>query len=106
MSRPKFEYFRSEAHLRNVAALDCQSCGAPGPSQAAHSNKSAHGKGRSIKASDEFTAALCPACHRMVDESYSLTQEERDRKWFMAYQRTILELERRGLWPAQLTKKD
>jgi hypothetical protein len=104
--RPKFDYFRSEAHLRNVAALDCQACGAPGPSQAAHSNKAIHGKGRSIKASDKFTAALCPVCHRMVDESYSLTQAERDRIWYEAFRKTRIELAKNDLWPAGLTEGD
>ena len=100
--RPKFNYFRSEKHLRNVAALDCQHCGAPGPSQASHSNKAEHGKGRSIKASDEYTAALCPTCHRLVDESYSLSQEERDTIWRRARASTKLELITKGQWPKGL----
>jgi hypothetical protein len=105
MIRPKFHYFRSESHLRNVAALDCQACGAPGPSQAAHSNKSAHGKGRSIKASDEWTAALCPRCHDMVDAGYSLSKESRDALWNAAHVRTRFALEKAGKWP-NLTPKD
>ena len=104
--RPKFSYYRSESHLRNVAALDCQYCGAPGPSQASHSNKAAHGKGRGIKASDKFTAALCPTCHRMVDESYSMTQEQRDAMWFVAHVKTQNALVGRGQWPAGLTAED
>ena len=100
--RPKFAYFRSEKHRRTVAALDCQHCGAAGPSQAAHSNLAAHGKGRAIKASDEYLAALCPRCHTMVDESYTLTQEQRNAIWAQAYLSTRKALHIAGQWPAEL----
>ena len=63
----KFNYFRSKNHLKNVADLPCQHCGAEGQTQAAHSNWAKHGKGRGIKASDEYTAALCQACHAELD---------------------------------------
>ena len=88
MMRPKFNYLRSKSHRMAVAALDCQLCGAAGPSQCSHSNQAAHGKGRSIKASDEFTAALCPRCHEMVDSSYSLSGEARESLWNEAYRNT------------------
>jgi hypothetical protein len=91
MTRAKFPYFRSRAHLMAVASLDCQLCGKGGPSQAAHSNQAIHGKGRSIKASDEFTAALCPRCHAEVD-SGMLTREQRAQLWDLAYQRTLAAL--------------
>lgn len=87
-ARPKYEYVRSEERRRAVAALPCQNCGAPPPSQAAHSNQSQHGKGRQIKASDRFLAALCPTCHRLVDESYDLDRIEREAIWNDAFEKT------------------
>lgn len=98
MSRAKFPYYRSEKHLRNVAALDCQSCGRGGPSQAAHSNRAEHGKGRSIKASDIYTAALCPTCHTEVD-SGKLTREQREAIWHSAWVNTRSVLVGNGQWP-------
>ncbi len=89
--RAKFPYFRSRAHMMAVASLDCQLCGKGGPSQAAHSNQAIHGKGRSIKASDEFTAALCQRCHAEVD-SGMLTREQRAQLWDLAHQRTLAAL--------------
>ena len=88
MMRPKFNYLRSEKLRKKVASLDCQLCGASGPSQCSHSNQAIHGKGRSIKASDEFTAALCSRCHEMVDSSYSLSGEAREALWNEAYRNT------------------
>ena len=38
------------------------------PSQAAHSNSSAHGKGRGIKANDAYTVPLCYKCHADFDQ--------------------------------------
>jgi hypothetical protein len=92
MTRAKFHYFRSRAHLMAVASLDCQLCGKGGPSQAAHSNQAIHGKGRSIKASDEYTAALCPRCHTEIDSGSHLTGEQRVQLWDLAYQRTCAAL--------------
>ena len=92
MTRSKFPYVRSRAHLMAVSALDCQLCGKGGPSQAAHSNQAIHGKGRSIKASDEYTAALCQSCHAEIDSGHYLTSEERTRIWDLAYQRTCASL--------------
>ena len=86
--RPKFTYLRSKSRRMAVAALDCQLCGAAGPSQCAHSNQAIHGKGRGIKASDAFCAALCPRCHSMIDSSYSLSGEERTAMWDEAYRKT------------------
>lgn len=98
MNRAKFRYFRSTRHLRNVASLPCQHCGAHG-TQAAHSNQARHGKGRSIRSSDQYTAALCPRCHVLVDSSYRLTRAEREAIWTAAHERTRAELQRQGLWP-------
>lgn len=87
---PKFSYLRSKAHLKRVAALPCQICFASAPSQAAHSNQAVHGKGRSIKASDEFTAALCPSCHYEIDQGKRLSREEKVAWWEEAYAKTKL----------------
>lgn len=46
--------------------MPCIRCGNP-HSQAAHSNSSRDGKGRSIKASDELTVPLCHSCHFRFD---------------------------------------
>ena len=75
-ARPKFNYFRSKQHLKNVASLPCQNCYIEGQTQAAHSNFAEHGKGRSIKASDEYVAALCQKCHYELDQGNKLNKEQ------------------------------
>mgnify|MGYP006283915161 CR=1 FL=1 len=102
MKFPKFNYFRSKKHLQNVAELPCQNCGIEGQTQAAHSNLAEHGKGRGIKASDEFTAALCQKCHTELDQGARLTKEQRRMLWQMAYQRTVSLLKNKGLWPTEI----
>lgn len=99
---PKFNYFRSKKHLKNVASLPCQHCGLEGYTQAAHSNQAKHGKGRSIRASDEFTAALCLKCHYELDQGNKLSKEERVEMWERAHNRTVAELKRLGVWPEEL----
>jgi hypothetical protein len=70
--------------LAYVASHDCFACGIHGFSQAAHSNQARHGKGRGIKASDEFTWPLCcerpghMGCHKMHDLCIDMSREERD----------------------------
>lgn len=99
---PKFSYFRSKKHLMNVADLPCQNCYIEGQTQAAHSNWAEHGKGRGIKASDEFTAALCQSCHAQIDSGARLTKEQRRDLWQMAYQKTVNKLKAGNLWPDEL----
>ena len=53
---------RDSKRLAEIRKLPCVRCGNPN-SQAAHSNSAKHGKGRSIKASDQFTVSLCFKCH-------------------------------------------
>ena len=96
---PKFNYFRSKKHLKNVASLCCQHCGADGYTQAAHSNQLIHGKGRGIKASDEFTAALCLKCHYELDQGKNLSKEERIDMWENAWHKTVAKLQQQGKWP-------
>ena len=57
---------RSPKRLAEIRKLPCIRCGNPN-SQAAHSNSAKHGKGRSIKAGDEFTVPLCHSCHCQFD---------------------------------------
>lgn len=87
----------------NVASLPCQNCYIEGQTQAAHSNWAEHGKGRGIKASDEYTAALCQACHTEIDSGSRLNKEQRRYLWDMAHQRTINRLIEQGLWPSELS---
>jgi hypothetical protein len=97
--RQKFEYWRSKKHLKNVASLPCQICGLDGQTQAAHSNMAIHGKGRGIKASDIYTAALCFACHHDIDAGHSLTKEQKQTMFLDALKRTWAELQARDLLP-------
>lgn len=103
MMIPKYKYFRSKEHLKNVASLPCQNCYIEGETQAAHSNWSDWGnKGRGIKASDEFTAALCQKCHMELDSGARLSKEQRRSLWQMAYQKTVNRLKANGKWPKEL----
>jgi len=95
--RQKFQYFRSKKHLKNVASLPCQHCGLEGQTQAAHSNMAVHGKGRGIKASDVFAAALCFACHHDLDGGHSLTKDQKQKMFFAALKKTWIELQKRDL---------
>ena len=57
---------RDSKRLAEIRKLPCVRCGNP-HSQAAHSNSAKHGKGRSIKSSDQFTIPLCATCHAAFD---------------------------------------
>jgi hypothetical protein len=98
----KFNYFRNRKHLINVANLPCQNCYIEGQTQAAHSNQAVHGKGRGIKASDEYTAALCQTCHAELDSGARLNKEQRRELWQMAYQKTVNKLIENNLWPVDI----
>lgn len=65
---------------------------------AAHSNQSKHGKGRGIKASDQYVAALCYACHTWLDQG-SASREAKVAMWDEAHRLTRMILEADGLWP-------
>jgi len=94
----KSNYWRSRDYLKAVAELPCMRCGKEGQTQAAHSNQMAHGKGKGIKASDEYTAALCLRCHYEIDMGKELTKEQRKEEWDKAWIRTIEELKERKRW--------
>lgn len=96
----KFEYVRSPALLKACRQIACQNCRREdGTVVAAHSNWAQHGKGKSIKASDVFVAALCFTCHSMLDQGSTLSREQRQELWTAAWVKTVAELVRRGLWP-------
>jgi NMD protein affecting ribosome stability and mRNA decay len=66
---------RNAKRLKAIRLLPCVRCG-KSPSQAAHSNCSKHGKGKGIKASDEFTVPLCAICHAAFDQFKLGTRQE------------------------------
>ncbi|HAV5548726.1 MULTISPECIES: hypothetical protein [Acinetobacter] len=71
---------RSTKRLNVIRALPCVRCGYP-HSQAAHSNFSEHGKGRGIKADDQYTIPLCAICHADFDQYKTMGREE-SKEWF------------------------
>jgi hypothetical protein len=56
-----------------------------------------HGKGRSIKASDNFSAALCFTCHHNLDAGHDLTKEQKQKMFLNALKKTWSELAARDL---------
>jgi hypothetical protein len=101
----KQKYFRSKKHLKLVASLPCQVCGTENQTQAAHSNwAELGGKAKSLKASDEFTAALCLGCHYAIDQGKDLSRQERQKMWLKAHHRTIDAL--RDCWPIDIPLPD
>jgi hypothetical protein len=100
---PKQNYFRSKKHLKLVASLPCQLCGADNLTQAAHSNwVQWGGKGRSIKASDEYTAALCMSCHFDIDQGIRWSKAERQLAWKVAHYKTVQALTDSKQWPPEV----
>ncbi|OOV83839.1 hypothetical protein [Acinetobacter sp. ANC 5600] len=71
---------RSPKRLAEIRKLPCIRCGNP-DSQAAHSNSAKHGKGRSIKSSDQFTVSLCFKFHAAFDQ-FKLGNREESEKLF------------------------
>jgi hypothetical protein len=89
MMFPKTKYVRDKRRLEACRNLPCQHCGAEdGTVVAAHSNESVHGKGRGIKASDEFIAALCFTCHANLDQG-RMSKHDRAEMWHNAHIKTI-----------------
>jgi len=88
MMFPKRKYLRDKKRLEACRALPCQHCGAEdGTVVAAHSNEGVHGKGRGIKASDEFVAALCFICHANLDQG-KMSKDEKSQMWHNAHIKT------------------
>ena len=104
---PKFEYVRSPALLKACRELACQDCHRQdGTVVAAHSNYAMHGKGRGIKASDVYVAALCFRCHTLLDQSSLMNADRRKEMWTAAWIKTVAELVARGLWPKDVPIPD
>jgi len=94
MMFPKTKYLRDKKRLEACRNLPCQHCGAEdGTVVAAHSNEGIHGKGRGIKASDEFVAALCFTCHANLDQG-KMSKNERLLMWHNAHTKTIAILDK------------
>jgi hypothetical protein len=107
MNFPKTQYIRSQKLMQAYRKIPCQHCGIDdGSVCGAHSNQAEHGKGRSIKASDDQAASLCHACHHAVDQGRSMSRSERVKVWADAHVKTVRELVRRGLWPLDVPVPD
>ena len=106
MKFPKSKPYRNKKHLINVALLDCQVCGAPGPVQASHSNWSHHGKSMARKADDQFTAAICQPCHAEIDQGSHMTKAERQEVWTNAWIKTVRSLVKSGDWPLDIPEPE
>lgn len=52
-----------------------------------HSNQARHGKGRGIKAHDQYTVPGCWRCHAEIDQGALLTREDKFALWDDAYER-------------------
>ena len=101
MKYPKHQYVRSKKLLKLVADLPCQLCGSEQFVQAAHTNWGG-GKGRSIKADDNLTAALCMSCHYEIDQGSKWSKEDRRKAWTVAHINTVATLVDSGQWPADV----
>lgn len=101
VQEPKREYVRNAALRQACRSLPCQHCGISDSSVCgAHSNWAVHGKGKSIRASDQYIAAMCVGCHYALDQGPHMSRQERFEMWDAAHRNTVVELIRRGLWPA------
>lgn len=83
---------RDAKRLAEIRKLPCVRCGNPN-SQAAHSNSAKHGKGRGIKASDEFTVPLCHFCHSQFDRFELGNRAESEAmfdQWLMRVERMLV----------------
>jgi hypothetical protein len=99
--------FRSRAHSKKVAALDCICCGRVGRSQAAHLNLLALGKGKGLKVSDALQVPLCcdepgrHGCHPRLDQGGVYGKVTSAALQILWLQETRDILIARGQWPAE-----
>lgn len=104
---PKRTYTRSEPLKAAYRSIPCQHCGLDdGTCVGAHSNHAIHGKGRGLKASDEFAATLCRACHFHLDQGRVWSKAEKQAVWWAAHQKTIRVLIELKRWPAGVPVPD
>jgi hypothetical protein len=98
----KTEYFRSPKYLRASRGQPCTlqvpgvCCGDWETTCAAHSNSSAYGKGKSIKAQDWAVADACYTCHRWLDQGPA-PRATKERVWFKGWVLTLASRLRRGV---------
>lgn len=108
-AQPKEVYVRSPKLREAYRALPCQwpGCGREdGTVVCAHSNWGVHGKGKSIKASDDRGASLCHQHHVAIDQGSQLTEAERKAGWWAAHVSTVAGLVAAGLWPGKVPVPD
>lgn len=102
---PKAVYVRDDRLRDMCRALPCQLCGADGDGAGvtwAHCNWGRHGKGKSIKASDVYVAALCWACHSELDQGLFFDNAKKIALWTRAHVRTVATAIALGLWPVDI----
>ena len=103
VARRKTNYVRSEKLMKAYRSIPCQNCGLDdGTVCGAHSNAGEHGKGKSIKASDDKAASLCFVCHAAIDQGSRLSGVERVTIWEAAHIKTVRLLVRLRRWPASV----
>jgi hypothetical protein len=99
----KFTYVRNQPLLEACRQIPCQHCGqSDGTVVASHSNQARHGKGRSIKSSDQFVASLCHSCHMRLDQGKDMSRDEREVFWQAAFEKTVQRLVSLQLWPVKV----
>lgn len=59
-----------------------------------HADELDKGKGKGLKASDEWIAWGCSACHAWLP---TMPRDEREKAWFAAFKRTYHEMWKQGL---------
>lgn len=92
----KFTYIRSKPLMALYRTIPCQYCGIDdGTVCGAHGNSHEMGKGRGIKASDEFCASLCHKCHFEIDQGNTYTRTEKELIWNLAHAKTARLLKQR-----------
>lgn len=101
-----FPYIRSRVLLDLFKTLPCQVTGAPPLSDPGHSNWGIHGKGKGIKASDIYVAALSRAVHDELDHGNKWTNEMKQRIWWGAHVKSVRLLLEEGRWPASIPVPD
>lgn len=77
---------RNPQRLVEIRKLPCVNCGKH-PVDAAHSNFAEHGKGKGIKADDNYTIPLCRNCHMNFDLYVNKNRDE-SKEWFLKHLET------------------
>lgn len=106
---PKFTYVRDERLRDMCRAMPCQRCAWGTPDAGvtwAHSNLGRHGKGRSIKASDVYVAAMCARCHARLDQGNDWDADEKELVWLGAWRNTVKLALKWKTWPAGIEVPD